>query len=93
MRRCGGAGDESTFGYGRRGEQRVLILGEAKTRPSRKEVNRFARPARWMQENLPVMAVLVAHDFAPAVEAYVRERGIRPVWSFELERVWPSAPH
>jgi len=77
------------FGYGRRGGQRVLILGEAKTRPSRKEVDRFARLIERMetQEGLPVVAVFVAHDFAPPVEAYVRQRGIRPVWSFELDRV------
>ena len=74
------------FGYGRRNGQRVLILGEAKVRPSRREVDRFLRLVKQLEEKegLPAVPLFVAYDFPPSIEAYVREKGIRPVWSYEL---------
>ena len=75
------------YGHGRREGERVLIVGEAKVRPSRREIDRFLRLARRLgeQEGLPVFPLFVAHDFPPAIEAYLRERGIWPVWSYDLE--------
>ena len=75
------------YGYGRRDGERVLILGEAKVRPSRQEVDRLVRLARALtaQEGLPTLLVFVAYDFQPSVEAYLKEQGIWPVWSYELE--------
>ncbi len=75
------------YGHGRQDGQPVLILGEAKVRPSRKEVNRFLRLARRLQEVEGKRAFLlfVAYDFPPSIESYVREQGILPVWSYELE--------
>ncbi len=75
------------YGHGYRNGQRVLILGEAKVRPSRREVDRFLRLVRQLegQEGLPAVTLFVAYDFLPSVEAYIRERGILPVWSYELE--------
>jgi DNA repair exonuclease SbcCD ATPase subunit len=75
------------FGHGRRNGEQVLILGEAKVRPSRREVDRFVRLARQVAavERMPPVLVFVAYDFPPAVEAYIKEQDILPVWSYELE--------
>ena len=75
------------YGHGYRNGQRVLILGEAKVRPSRREVDRFLRLVRQLEERegLPAVTLFVAYDFLPSVEAYIQEQGILPVWSYELE--------
>ncbi len=75
------------WGYGRRNGIRVLILGEAKVRPSQKDVDRFVKMAQALeeQEGMLTVRLFVAHDFQPAVEAYLRELGILPIWSYELE--------
>ncbi len=74
------------FGYGRRNGQRVLILGEAKVRPSKKEVARFLKLAASLekQEGLPAVLLFVAYDCRPEVEAYLREKNIRFIWSYDL---------
>ncbi|NPA27145.1 MAG: hypothetical protein GXO36_06070, partial [Chloroflexi bacterium] len=75
------------YGHGRRGDEEVLILGEAKTRPSRREVDRFVRLIRAVeeQEGVRVYPIFVAYDFPPEIEAYIRQKGIRPIWSYELD--------
>ncbi len=75
------------YGYGYRNGQRVLILGEAKVRPSRREVDRFLRLVRQLEERegIPAVTLFVAYDFLPSVEDYVQKQGILPVWSYELE--------
>ncbi|HEY57452.1 MAG TPA: chordopoxvirus fusion protein [Anaerolineae bacterium] len=74
------------YGLGKRNGQEVLIMGEAKVRPSRKEVERFLRLAHRLaeEEGRELFLVFVAYDFPPAMEAYLRDRGILPVWSYEL---------
>ncbi len=75
------------YGYGRRNGEKVLILGEAKVRPSKKEISRFEKLCRALeeQEGLPVFRLFVAHDFPPAIEEDLHRRGILPVWSYDLE--------
>ncbi len=75
------------YGYGRRNRQRLLILGEAKVRPSKKEISRFERLCKVLSEEkgLQVFKIFVAHDFPPAIEEELRKKGILPVWSYELE--------
>ncbi|MBX6423586.1 hypothetical protein [Thermosulfurimonas sp. F29] len=77
------------IGTGRRNGERVYILGEAKVRPSKREIERFNRMAlRFEKEKgVPVIKVLVAHDFPREIEEYARKKGILPVWSYEFE--WP----
>ncbi len=74
------------YGYGKRGGERVLILGESKVRPSRKEIDRFIELSEHLgaQEGLPTVLLFVAYDFQPQVEAYLREKSIIPIWSYEL---------
>jgi len=77
------------YGWGRKNKHKVLILGEAKTSISRREVGRFqkltARVA-WLQHVSPdnVCEVIVVHDITPAVEEYARQRGIHIYWSYDL---------
>ncbi len=75
------------YGHGLREGKPLLILGEAKTRISKKKVSRFERLAELVEkeEGLPSFRLIVAHDFPPAVEALLKERGILPVWSYEVE--------
>ena len=74
------------FGYARRGDERLLVLGEAKVRPSRKDIDRFLRLAHRIaeQEGLPTHLLFIAYDFPPDIEAYAHERGVQPVWSYTL---------
>ena len=77
------------YGWGRKNKHKVLILGEAKTSISRREVGRFqkltARVAG-LQHVSPddVCEVIVVHDITPAVEEYARQRGIHIYWSYDL---------
>ncbi len=74
------------YGHGRRGETPVLILGEAKVRPSRREIDRFLRLVKQLedQEGREAVPLFVAYDFPPRIEAYLREHEVLPVWSYDL---------
>jgi len=74
------------YGHGKREGKPVFIVGEAKVRPSRKEIDRFVRLVRQLetQEGKEAAMVFVAYDFPPSVENYLREKGILPIWSYDL---------
>ena len=74
------------FGYGKKKGERVLILGECKTRFSKREIQRFEKYAKKIaeKEGLTYFPVLVAYDFHPKMEAFLKEKGIAYVWSYEL---------
>jgi len=75
------------YGYGHRDGERILILGEAKVRPSKKEIARFERLTQELSrlQGLPVFPLFVAYDFPPEIEELLRRKGILPVWSYELD--------
>ena len=75
------------YGYGLRAGERILIWGEAKVRPSRKEISRFERLCKALseKEGLEVFKLFVAHDFLPTIEEELQQKGILPVWSYDLE--------
>jgi len=67
----------------------MLILGEAKTSISRREISRFQKMVKraTQVENISlddVCQVIVVHDVTPKVEEYVRERGIHLYWSYDF---------
>ncbi len=76
----------NVFGYGLRTGQRVLIVGEVKTRPSRREIDKFLKLVGYLerQEGLSVVPLLVAHDFHPEIEVYLKAKGVLTVWSYDL---------
>ncbi|MCX8027602.1 MAG: hypothetical protein N3A62_07115, partial [Thermodesulfovibrionales bacterium] len=66
----------------------MLMLGEVKTRPSKLEIDRFLKIAEYIKkrEGSPeVYLVFVAHDYHPRVENYLKEKGIRYFWSYDVE--------
>ncbi len=75
------------YGLGRRDGKDVIILGECKVRPSKKEVRRFLSQVKRFSEaeGTEVVPLIVAHDFPPEMEKYLKELGIKYYWSYELE--------
>ena len=87
LRRYVGDRQVNIWGRGRRNGRDVVIIGESKVRPSRKEVDRFLKIAHHLaaQEGWKeVVHVFVGHDIPPMVEQYLEERGILPFWSYEF---------
>ncbi len=75
------------YGYAKLNGERVLILGEAKVRPSKKEISRFEKLCKSLaeKEGLPVFKIFVAHDFPPSIEEELHKKDILPIWSYDLE--------
>ena len=75
------------YGYARKNGRRLLVLGECKVRPSKREIGRFEKYARRIaeQEGKEVFLVFVGHDFPPKIEELLEEKGIAYFWSYELE--------
>jgi len=76
------------YGKAQKNAKEVLILGECKVRPSRKEIFRFEKYASKIIEKegfSESFLVLVAHDFLPQIEKLLKERNIAYFWSYELE--------
>ncbi len=75
------------FGYGRRSDESLMIVGECKVRMSNKELNTFLKRLKKIeaQEGIKVFPIVVAHDFTPEMEDRLKELGITYYWSFELE--------
>jgi hypothetical protein len=77
------------YGGGKRNGKKTLILGEAETRISRREISRFQKIVKRAAEleNIPlnyVCQVIVVHDVSPKVEEYLRKQGIHLYWSYDL---------
>lgn len=67
----------------------MLILGEAKTSISRREISRFQKMVKKAAqvENISlndICQVIVVHNAVPNIEEYVREQGIHLYWSYDL---------
>ncbi len=76
----------NVYGYAQKDGRRILILGECKVRPSKKEIERFERYARLIGENesIDVYLLFVAHDCPPSIEKLLQDKGIAYFWSYEL---------
>ena len=75
------------YGWGKKNGRKTLILGEAKTSISRREISRFQkivkRAAQLENASLhDVCQVIVVHDVTPAIEEYAKEQGIHLYWSY-----------
>ncbi len=75
------------FGYGLRGDERLMIVGECKVRMSNRELNTFLKRIRKIErhEGIKVFPVVVAHDFTPEMQDKLEELRIAYYWSFDLE--------
>jgi len=91
IRRYYKIGDEynqlNIYGWGRKDGEKILILGEIKTRASKKEINEFIKLADKVKKsegNPNVFLVFVAYDYRPEIEEYLKEKGIKYFWSYEI---------
>ena len=75
------------YGYGKRDGEDMVIIGECKVRPSIREITRFKKYAQKVAEieGKNPFYIIVAHDFPPAIEDFLRSNDIPYVWSYELE--------
>ena len=88
IRRYYGENQVNIWGTVRKGNRQLLLLGEVKVRPSKKEIDRFLKIAEEIKrsEGKDAFFVFVAHDYHPSVEKYLQEKGIKYYWSYEMER-------
>ncbi len=77
------------YGWGRKEGEKVLILGEAKTSLSKREVNKFMRHVKLVSslegiDEGHIIIVGVVHTVTPDVEEYARDKGIKLYWSYDI---------
>ena len=77
----------NVWGKGRKNGKTLLILGEVKVRPSKKEIDKFLRIVETItkKEKMDAFVLFIAHDYHPNIERYLKEKDIKYYWSFELE--------
>lgn len=87
VRRYVGERQVNIFGRAQRDGQDVVLIGQCKDRPSRKEVDRFLKITQGLADQLgwehPIR-LFVAHDFSPMVEESLRARDVLVFWSYEF---------
>lgn len=79
------------YGWGKRNGGKVLILGEAKTSLSKREVNKFMKHVKLVSSlegvhEDHILTVAVVHAITPDVEKYAQENGVKIYWSYELNQ-------
>ncbi|MCX7634642.1 MAG: hypothetical protein N2Z74_02725, partial [Syntrophales bacterium] len=77
------------YAEGVKGGEGVLLVGECKARPSKKDVDRIAAVVKRLKAHLglPIYTFMVGYTYTPDVERYLREKypEIRPVKSFVFD--------
>ena len=75
------------YGHGKRNGEDIVIIGECKVRPSKREITRFKKYAEKVAEleGKKPFYLFVAHDFPPEIEEFLRANNIPYIWSYELE--------
>jgi len=89
IRRYIGEHQINVFGKARRENQDVTILGECKTRLSKKEMTRFERIVNRLKREGKVdgeiVTIFIAHDFPPEVEAHLMKKKTFYFWSYQFK--------
>ncbi len=75
------------YGHGKRDCEDLVIIGECKVRPSKREITRFKKYAEKVAEleGKKPFYIFVAHDFPPEIEEFLQSNDISYIWSYELE--------
>ncbi len=75
------------YGHGKRNGEDIVIIGECKVRPSKREITRFKKYAQKIaeKERKNPFYIFVAHDFPPDIEEFLRSHNISYFWSYELD--------
>lgn len=74
------------YGKSKKDGKHVWILGECKSKLSKRDVDRFLKMIKRTDDFLPGEKILVAstYNMEPKVERYAREKGIQVYWSYEF---------
>jgi predicted RNase H-like nuclease (RuvC/YqgF family) len=85
----GGLDEVNILGEGRRGETRLSVVGEAKARLGRRDVDRFLKLVQRLQDHGLLQSdrflLVVSHSVRPDVERYARGKGLVVIPSYLLE--------
>jgi hypothetical protein len=84
----GGVDEVNVYGRGRRNGTELTIVGEAKARPGKKDVDRFPKLAARLEKHGWIAGepflLLIGHSIRPEVERYARSRSVEVVPSYLL---------
>ncbi len=78
------------FGTGHKADGKWFVVGEAKAKLSKKDVDKFLRllsrlrTSKFVEEQ--VFPIIVTYSTRPATQRYAEEEGINIIWSYELEK-------
>jgi chromosome segregation ATPase len=71
------------FGKVKKGDEEYTLLGEAKSRVSKKEIDKFIRKCEKISKE--AIKILISYVFSPEIKKYAHEKGIILIHSYELE--------
>jgi len=77
------------YGEGEKEGVRLDIIGEAKSRPSKKDINKFVRKINLLEKRKVIsenkFLLLVCYTIRPEVERYAKEKNVEVIWSYEIQ--------
>jgi hypothetical protein len=84
----GGEDEVNVYGRGRRNGTELTIVGEAKARPGKKDIDRFLKLVSRLERNGWIAGepflLLIGYSIRPEVERYARSRNVEVVPSYLL---------
>jgi len=77
------------YGKGEKDGREIDIIGEAKSRPSKKDVEKFLKKINRL-EKMKIISeskflLIVGYTIKPEVELYARKNNIEIIWSYEVQ--------
>jgi len=77
------------YGKGEKDGKDIDIIGEAKSRPSKKDVEKFLKKINRL-EKMKIISdskflLIVGYTIRPEVELYARKNNIEVIWSYEVQ--------
>ncbi len=77
------------YGEGEKEGVRLDIIGEAKSRPSKKDINKFVKKINLLEKRKVIsenkFLLLVCYTIRPEVERYAKEKNVEVIWSYEIQ--------
>lgn len=84
----GGEDEVNVYGRGRRNGTELTIVGEAKARPGKKDVDRFLGLVSRLERNGWIAGepflLLIGYSIRPEIELYARSRNVEVIPSYLL---------
>ena len=73
------------YGKGKRNGREIYIVGETKTRLSKKAIDKFLEKCKKIMRDKETIKIIVSYVFTPKIEDYAKEKGILLIPSYELD--------